>query len=381
MALTAGADLAVVGGGIVGLATARAFQRRFPPATAVLPQAARGLGRGQTRPNPRGVPTGGFYAPGSLKAKLCVEGASLMRAYCAEHDIPVVRCGKLIVATSESEVDRLGELERRGHANGVPGLMRLSSGDISEREPNVQGLAALWSPQAAVVDFRRVALALAADIVKAGGHIETAWAATRATDSQVVATDGRVVAARRIIVCAGIRSDRLAVASGAPRDPRVVPFCGTYLHVRPERQKLVSSMIYPVPDPALPFLGVHLTPTADGGLTIGPTALPVPMLRTALWPGALRMAWRHRRSVARELEMAARRKAVVAAAQRYVPSLSAQDVAPGSTFGVRAQAVGRDGTLLDDFVFSDSGSVLHVRNAPSPAATSALAIGELLAAR
>lgn len=383
--MTPPVDVAVIGGGIVGLATARAVQRRSPGARVALLEASAELAREQTGHNSGVIHTGVYYAPGSLKARLCVEGAAAMREFCERRDIPTVRCGKLIVATDERELAGLDELERRGRANGVPELERLDARRLTEREPNVRGVAALWSPEAAVVDFRRVALALAEEIRGDGGRVETGWAVSRVarggTGAVIETAGGRRLAAAHVIACAGAGSDRLAEASGAPADPRIVPFRGSYLTVLPDRAGLVRSMIYPVPDPALPFLGVHLTPTPDGGLTIGPTALLTPSLRSLRWRGTARMVWRHRRAAIGELRMAASRRALIDEAARYVPSLSPRDVLAGSTYGVRAQALGRDGTLLDDFAFSEDGPVLHVRNAPSPAATSSLAIGELLADR
>lgn len=381
MALAPQFDLAVAVGGIVGLATARAFQQHTASARVVVLEAAGEFGRGQTGHNSGVIHTGVYYSPGSLKARLCVEGAAAMREFCAQREIPMLRCGKMIVATDVGELGRLDELERRGRANGVPGLVRLDSDALLAREPQLRGVAALWSPEAAVVDFRHVALALAGEVRAAGGTIETDWPVARISGDTVVARDDRTVRATRVIACAGAGSDRLAEASGAPAEPRIVPFRGSYLHVRPERADLVKAMIYPVPDPALPFLGVHLTPTTGGGLSIGPTALPVPSVRALSWPGTARMAWQHRRAVCSELRMAASRRALLEAARRYVPSLCGDDVLPGSTFGVRAQAVSRDGTLVDDFAFSEDGPVLHLRNAPSPAATSSLAIGAMLATR
>ena len=382
-------DVAVVGAGIVGLATARSLQQAAPGTRVIVLEAGAAIAGAQTAHNSGVIHTGVYYTPGSLKARFCTEGAAAMREFCALHAIPLHRCGKLIVATDPRELARLDELERRGHANGVPGLTRLSSSELREREPAVRGLAALWSPEASVVDFQRVAQALATEIRAVGGQIETGWpvhhVAVSGDAATLVAADGRRLTAARVISCAGADAARLAEQSGAPADPRIVPFRGSYLHLRPERAALVQAMIYPVPDPALPFLGVHLTPTIDGGLTLGPTALLAPhglpeWRRTLVWPGTARMVWRQRRSVLHELQMAVSRRAVIRAAQRYVPALQAADVAPTTSFGVRAQAVARDGTLVEDFATWADGPVLHVRNAPSPAATSALAIGRALAA-
>jgi len=381
LALTPEFDLAVVGGGIVGLATAWSFQQRSPDARVVVLEAGSELACQQTGNNSGVIHTGVYYAPGSIKARLCVEGAALMRDFCRERSIQMHRCGKLIVARDPAELPRLDELERRGHANGVPGLQRLDAAELAEREPDVHGVAALWSPEAAVVDFRQVALALAAEIRAAGGLIETEWPVTSVTGAEVRSNDGRAIGAARMIACAGHGASRLAHASGADVAVRIAAFRGTYLHLRPERANLVSAMIYPVPDPALPFLGVHFTPTIDGGLALGPTALLLPRLPTMLWPGTLRMVWRHRRAAVSEIRMAASRRALLAAARRYVPALGPADLLPESSHGVRAQALSRDGTLIDDFAFAQDGPVLHVLNAPSPAATSALAIGAMLAAR
>lgn len=347
----------------------------------VVLEAGAELARQQTGNNSGVIHTGVYYAPGSTKARLCVEGAALMRDFCRERSIQMHRCGKLIVACDPAELPRLDELERRGHANGVPGLERLDAGELAEREPGVHGVAALWSPQAAVVDFRQVALALAAEIRAAGGLIETEWPVASVTGAEVRSTDGRAIGAARVITCAGHGAGRLAHASGADVAVRIAAFRGTYLHLRPERASLISAMIYPVPDPALPFLGVHFTPTIGGGLALGPTALLLPRRPTMFWPGTLRMAWRHRRAAVSEIRMAASRRALLAAARRYVPALGPADLLPDSSHGVRAQALSRDGTLLDDFAFAEDGPVLHVLNAPSPAATSALAIGAMLAAR
>jgi 2-hydroxyglutarate dehydrogenase len=338
------------------------------------------------------IHAGLYYAPGSLKAQLCVQGAQELYAYCEQHGIAHARSGKLIVATEPRELPRLEELLRRGQANGVAGLRRLQASEIETIEPHARGLAALHSPNTGVVDFAAVAQAFAADVTDAGGAIVTGCAIKGAAlrgRKLRLSHAGGATEAKHAIFCAGAWSDRLALAAGAGPDPRIVPFRGAYLRLKPARRELVSSLIYPVPDPALPFLGVHLTRHLDGQVLLGPTALIVAArdayaLRTVraedlrdtlLWPGTWRMLARFWRAGAGELHRSLSRAALIAAAARLLPGLTTTDVEPHfSAAGVRAQALARDGRLLDDFAFSCSERALHVRNAPSPAATAALAI-------
>jgi L-2-hydroxyglutarate oxidase len=383
-------DLAVVGGGIVGLAVARELLARDPHRSVCVLEGESELGSHQTGHNSGVIHAGVYYQPGSLKARLCVEGARDLYDYCEQRGISYERCGKLIVATERSELARLDELERRGHANGVSGLRRLQAGEIERIEPHARGIAALHSPETGIVDFPQVALAYADDVLRAGGRI--------ATDCRVEAVDvsSRAIRlthsrgsteARHAVFCAGAWADRLAVAAGADPDPRIVPFRGAYLRLVPARRELVRSLIYPVPDPSLPFLGVHLTKHIHGDVLIGPTALLAAardaydlasvrrrdLLDTLAWPGTWRMLARWWATGVSELCHAAMRSAFVRAAARYVPELRTSDVEPAFA-GVRAQALSRDGRLVDDFVFSATDRALHVRNAPSPAATSSLAI-------
>jgi (S)-2-hydroxyglutarate dehydrogenase len=371
-------ELAIVGAGIIGLATARELLARRPGLRVAVVDRADEVGTGQTGHNSGVIHAGIYYKPGSLKAKLCVEGAARMYAFCEERGIAVERCGKVIVALDESELDRLDELERRGHANGVPGLRRLRAKEITELEPHCSGIAGLHSPNTGIVDFAAVARALADDVREAGGEILLGRAVTGATrEDGGVRLDGAEVAAGHAVFCAGGQASRLAVAAGAPEDPRIVPFRGQYLSLRPQARDLVRGLIYPVPDPDLPFLGVHLTRHITGDVLLGPSAMLVGGLR---WPGTWRVVRRFWRTGMQELRMAASKRAFVAACARYVPELSVADV-EGGPAGVRAQAVGRDGALVDDFIFSEAAGTLHVRNAPSPAATSSLAIADLIADR
>jgi (S)-2-hydroxyglutarate dehydrogenase len=393
------ADVAVVGAGILGLAVARELTRRDPARRVVVLEREEEIGFHQTGHNSGVVHAGIYYVPGSLKAKLCVEGARDLYAFCEERGIAHERCGKLIVATDASELGRLDDLEARGRANGVPGLRRMDAGGIEEVEPHARGIAALHSPDTGIADFPAVARAYADDVLAAGGVVATGCDVTRVTPAggrirlEYGAGNGAVEAAHAVF-CAGGWSDRLAVAAGADPDPRIVPFRGAYLKLRPDRVGLVRGLVYPVPDPTLPFLGVHLSKHTSGDVIIGPTALlagardayplgrvrPRDVLDTVRWPGTWRMVRRWWRTGAIELRHAASRAAFVRAAQRYVPELTTADVEPAFA-GVRAQALARDGKLVDDFVFSETERALHVRNAPSPAATSSLAIARLIADR
>ncbi len=384
-----------MGAGIVGLATARELSARHDGIKIVVLEREPEPGTHQTGRSSGVIHAGIYYTPGSLKARLCVEGARELYEFCEEREIPFERGGKLVVATREDELPRLDELERRGQANGVPGLSRLAEDEIAEVEPHARGIQALHSPATGTVDFRRVAGAYADDVRARGGTVTTSCEvrAIRESENGVEVEHARgTTTARALVSCAGAWSDRLAVAAGAPADPRIVPFRGSYLRLRTERNSLVRSNIYPVPDPDLPFLGAHLTRGHDGEVLLGPTALmvgaldaykvgrirPAELWQTLSWPGTWRMARTHWRAAVSEIGRALRPSALVREAQRFVPGLSATDFVPGPS-GIRAQALARDGTLVDDFVLSRTGAQVHVRNAPSPAATSSLAIARLIA--
>jgi L-2-hydroxyglutarate oxidase len=378
-------DIAVVGGGILGLATARELLGRRPDARVVVLERERELARHQTGHNSGVVHAGIYYAPGSLKARLCVEGARDLYAYCEERGAPFDRSGKLIVAREGRELGRLDELERRGRANEVPGLRRVDAHRLREIEPHARGVAALHSPNTGVVDFAEVARAFAADVEASGGRVEVGCEVTG-----IGSTHGRLrlvhgsaeTEARFAVFCAGAWADELAVRAGADPDPRIVPFRGAYLRLRGDRSHLVRGLIYPVPDPELPFLGVHLSRHLDGNVSLGPSALlaATRLARSLAWPGTWRMARRWWRTGARELAHAASTRRFARAAAHYVPALEPGDFTRWYS-GVRAQAVARDGRLVDDFVISETERALHVRNAPSPAATSALALARLIADR
>jgi (S)-2-hydroxyglutarate dehydrogenase len=383
-------DVAVVGAGIVGLATARALSRG---SRVVVVEKEPAVARHQSGHNSGVVHAGVYYAPGSLKARLCVEGKAALERYAAERGIELRHCGKLVVARDAPELPRLAELKRRATANGVPGLVELGADGIREVEPHAAGLRALHSPRTAIVDFARVAEALADDVRAAGGEVVLGRRVTRVAGRRgavELETDDGTIVARTAVTCAGLQADRLARGDGLPR---IVPFRGDYYTLAPHARALVRGLIYPVPDPAFPFLGIHFTPTVHGEVLAGPNAVlalaregyrraaldPRDALDALTYPGLWRFGLRHWRVGAQEAWRDASKRAFVREMQRYVPAVRPEDVAPGPA-GIRAQALGRDGRLVDDFVFERGDRVLHVLNAPSPAATSALAIGELIAA-
>lgn len=388
-------DLAVVGGGILGLAVARELALRNPRASVCVLEREQQLAAHQSGHSSGVIHAGIYYRPGSLKARLCVQGARELYEYCTRREIPHERCGKVILATAPCELERLAELERRATSNGVRGLRRIAGAELARVEPHARAIEALHSPDTGIVDFTAVAHAYARDLLEAGGTIATGWdiRSVRAVARGLrLSCAAGAIHAGHAVFCAGAWADRLAIASGAPAEPRIVPFRGAYVRLRPERRHLVRALIYPVPDPTLPFLGTHVSRRIDGEVLIGPTALiagardayslttvrGADLLDTLAWPGTWKMLRRRWRTGVTELHHAASRAALVRAAARYVPELRPGDVQPGSA-GVRAQALARDGGLLDDFLFSATERALHVRNAPSPAATASLAIARHVA--
>lgn len=390
-------DVAVVGAGILGLATARELQARRPGTSVAVVEKEAAVGAHQTAHSSGVVHRGVYYAPGSLKARLCVAGAARLLEYCDGRGIPVLRCGKVVVATDASELARLDELHRRSVANGVPGAELIGPERLRELEPHAAGVRALHSPETGVVDFRSVAEALADDVRAAGGEVMLGREVVglgRSGGTTTIETTGGDVAAERVVACAGLNSDRVALLGGAPAEPRIVPFRGDYLVLRPDRRQLVRGLVYPVPDPEFPFLGIHTTVRVDGEVWLGPNAVlalaregyrrrdvsPRDLLETVRSPGFRRLARRHWRMGGGEMVRDLSNRLFVASARKLLPELELADVEPGPS-GIRAQALAADGTLLDDFVFHESEGVVHVRNAPSPGATSALAIAEVVADR
>ncbi|PKH43418.1 L-2-hydroxyglutarate oxidase [Nocardioides alpinus] len=382
----------VVGGGIVGVAIARELVRRRPGTRVIVLEKEDRLAAHQTGHNSGVVHAGIYYRPGTLKAELCTRGRHLLRDFCAEHAIAYDECGKLVVAVDRDELDRLDRLEETATANGVPGLRRLAPEQIRDVEPYAAGLAALHSPATAITDYVAVAEAMAAEVTAAGGQVRlgaTVGAIERRAGQVHVRVDGEdaPVVVDRLVVAAGLHADRVSAQVDGQVGPRILPFRGEYMAVSAAKQDLVRGMVYPVPDPRYPFLGVHFTRRVTGGLEVGPNAVLATRregyrrrdvsaadLRDTLgWPGFWHLAHAHWRTGASEVRGSLSKRAYMAKAQRYVPDIGADDVVRAGS-GVRAQAVERDGSLVDDFRITSSGQITCIRNAPSPAATSSLAI-------
>lgn len=389
-------DVVVVGGGIVGLATAHEVLRRRPGADVLVVEKEPGVARHQTGHNSGVIHAGVYYAPGSLKARFCTEGAQRTRDYCADRGIPVVDTGKLVVATTPVEVTRLADLTERARANGLR-VTPLSGAELREREPHVTGLAALHVHATGVTDYVAVARALATDVEAGGGTVRTGVRVVRLDESTGAVTltldrDGwrSTETARQVVVCAGLQADRLAAMSGLNSGSdafRIVPFRGEYHRLPASRVGLVGALVYPVPDPDLPFLGVHLTRTVEGGITVGPNAV-LGLSREGYrkgsldlrdvasftrFPGMWQVARRYWRTGVEEQRDSLSRAGYLRHVQRYCPELTVDDLLPEPA-GIRAQAVLRDGTLLHDFLLRRTARTVHVCNAPSPAATSAFPI-------
>jgi L-2-hydroxyglutarate oxidase LhgO len=390
-------DAVIVGAGIVGLASALALLDLEPGASVVVLEKEPAVAAHQTGRNSGVIHSGLYYKPGSLKAATCLRGRTLLERFCEQHDVPFERCGKVVVATSEDELPRLGELERRGWANGLTGIRRLGPEGLREHEPHAAGIAALHVAETGIVDYTRVAGAYARQLETRGARVLTSAGVTgveRRPSSVVVQSTGGDFEGRVLVGCAGLGSDRLARLSGLTVDVAIIPFRGEYWMLAPERTGLVKNLIYPVPDPAFPFLGVHFTRRIGGGVEAGPNAVLAlkreGYTRTsfaardawalATWPGFWSMARKHWRAGVHEQLRSLSRSAFARACAALVPEVRAVDLAPGGA-GVRAQAVGRDGALIDDFAFAEGPRMVHVLNAPSPAATASLAIGEHVAAR
>jgi (S)-2-hydroxyglutarate dehydrogenase len=395
MSLTKPRTIGVVGGGILGLATARAMTLRYPGVLVTVFEKEDQLAAHQTGRNSGVVHAGVYYKPGSLKAVLCRRGAGLLREYAQEHDIRYSELGKLILAADESELGRLQDIEKRAIANGVPGIRRIGRPQFNEIEPHVTGVEAIYSPHTASIDYRAVCHALESEVAAAGGSVRRNAAVTAVVDKSdfvELASGGQKTRFDQVIVCAGLHSDEFARMLGRAGEIRIVPFRGEYYDLRPPAAEMVRGMVYPVPDPQYPFLGVHLTRDVHNRVRVGPNAVmaaalegyrwrdlnPRDVWQILTWPGAWQLAGKHWKNGVAEMYRSLSKQAYVAKVRRYLPALSSRDLVR-STAGVRAQVVDRRGGLVDDFVIEDSGRVLLVRNAPSPAATSSLAIAEHIA--
>lgn len=388
-------DIAIVGAGIVGLATAMELLTRRPGLRVGVLDKEPAIGQHQTGHNSGVIHAGVYYAPGSLKARACVAGKAKLIRFLEEHRIPYELCGKVIVATEESELPRLHELHKRGVANGVPGLELIGPRRLRELEPHTEGIQALYSPTTGIVDFGRVARAYADEVEARGGMIlpgHEVTAIERRDGARRLVTPVGTIEAGAVITCAGVYADRVARLTGAPEHPKIVPFRGDYYVLRPERAGMVRGLIYPVPDPRFPFLGVHFTRRMDGSVWLGPNAVLAfsregyrlrdinlrDLAEILQFPGFRKLARRYWRTGGAEMYRDVSKRAFLKALQRYMPDLRPDDLLPGPS-GVRAQALAPDGSLVDDFVVDQQDGALHVRNAPSPAATSSLAIAELIA--
>ena len=387
-------DVIIVGGGIVGLSVALEITQRFPRLRTLLLEKEDRVARHQSGHNSGVIHSGIYYKPGSLKAKLCVAGAAAMVEFCREHGIPHSICGKVVVATSREELQSLEELRRRGEANGVAGVRLIGPAELRDLEPNAPGLAALVVPSTAVTDYVAVCDKYAALILERGGSILTSaevLSIKRGASEIVVETRRGAFSATHFINCAGLFSDRISRMAGDEPQVIITPFRGEYYELIPERSSLVRALIYPVPDPRFPFLGVHFTRRISGRVDAGPNAVLAfrregyrrtdfklkDLASSLAFPGFWRMAAKHWRSGLDEVHRSFSKAAFVRALQRLVPAVREEDLVPGGS-GVRAQALKRDGALVDDFQFVQSGNMLHVLNVPSPAATASLLIGQAI---
>ena len=389
-------DAIIIGGGIVGLALAFEITKRYPRLRLLVLEKEEGVGRHQSSHNSGVIHSGIYYKPGSLKAKLCVEGALAMVEFCREHGIPHEVCGKVIVATGEEELPRLEELRRRGEANGLEGLRFIGPEELHEIEPHAGGMRALVVPSTGITDYWAVCLKYAELIRLQGGTIVTSATVTglrRLTKEIVVETASSegAFSTNYLINCAGLFSDRISRMAGEEPDIMIVPFRGEYYNLVPSRSSLVRALIYPVPDPQFPFLGVHFTRRVTGGVDAGPNAVFAfrregyrrtdfsmrDLASSLAFPGFWWMAAKHWRSGLGEFQRSFSKPAFVRGLQRLLPEIRENDLAPGGS-GVRAQALKRDGALVDDFQFVASGKMLHVLNVPSPAATASLSIARAI---
>jgi len=384
-------DVIIVGGGIVGLAVALEVTERFPRLRLLLLEKEDRVGRHQSGHNSGVIHSGIYYKPGSLKAKLCVTGAAAMVQFCREHGIPHLVCGKVIVATHEDEFPRLEELRRRGEANGLSGVRAIGREELRHIEPHASGLRGLVVPSTGITDYAAVCEKYAELIAARGGSIQLSTAVTGLkpqADEIVVETSGGACFAKFLINCAGLFSDRISRMAGDDPQVMIVPFRGEYYDLIPQRSSLVRALIYPVPDPRFPFLGVHFTRRISGSVDAGPNAVLAfrregyrrtdfnvrDLASSLVFPGFWRMAAKNWRSGMDEFHRSFSKPAFVRALQRLVPEIREKDLVPGGS-GVRAQALTRAGALVDDFQFVPSGRMLHVLNVPSPAATASLVIG------
>ncbi|WP_095079164.1 L-2-hydroxyglutarate oxidase [Pseudomonas sp. Irchel s3h17] len=387
-------DYCIIGGGIVGLATAMALLERQPGASLLILEKEASLARHQTGHNSGVIHAGIYYAPGSLKAELCKRGAQATKAFCTEHQIKFDVCGKLLVASTPLEVERMHALYERSQQNGL-NVERLDAAELQRREPNIVGLGGLFLDATGIVDYKEVCQAMARVIEAAGGEIclqTTVTAIRESADKVTISSQDKVWQARQLVACAGLQSDRLATLAGVRIDHQIIPFRGEYYRLPASRNAIVNHLIYPIPDPELPFLGVHLTRMIDGSVTVGPNAVLGlgrenyrkfsinwrDVTEYARFPGFWKTLWNNLGSGTTEMKNSLFKRGYLEQCRKYCPSLEVEDLLPYEA-GIRAQAVMRDGTLVHDFLFAETPRMVHVCNAPSPAATSAIPIGQMIA--
>lgn len=389
-------DYCIVGGGIVGLATAMRLIENKPGSSLILIEKEDALGKHQTGHNSGVIHAGIYYPPGSLKAELCRKGAEATKAFCSENGIRFEVCGKLLVATSDLEIQRMDALYERSKQNTIE-VHRVSEGELREREPHIRGRGALFVPSTGIVSYAEVCQAMGRRIKALGGNIRLSTRITgirETIDVVDITSDGQTWQAKKLVACAGLQSDRLAVLAGLSIEHRIVPFRGEYFRLPADKNDIVRHLIYPIPDPDLPFLGVHLTRMIDGSVTVGPNAVIgfaregyprlsinlADMADYALFPGFWKTVFANRKSAVTELLNSLWKPGYLAECKKYCPSLTLSDLLPYEA-GIRAQAVRKDGTLIHDFLFAETDRMLHVCNAPSPAATSAIPIAEMIVGR
>lgn len=389
-------DYCIIGGGIVGLATAMRLLEDRPGSSLILLEKEDRLGKHQTGHNSGVIHAGIYYPPGSLKAELCRKGAEATKAFCAENGIRFETCGKLLIATSDLEMQRMNALHERSKQNMIE-VHRVSEGELREREPNISGRGALFVPSTGIVSYAEVCQAMGRRIVALGGEIHLSTRVTgihETADAVDIASDGESWRAKKLVACAGLQSDRLAILAGLAIEHRIVPFRGEYFRLPANKKDIVRHLIYPIPDPAMPFLGVHLTRMIDGSVTVGPNAVIgfaregyprlsvnlADMADYALFPGFWKTVLANRKSAMTELRNSLWKSGYLEECRKYCPSLTIADLLPYEA-GIRAQAVRKDGALIHDFLFAETDRMLHVCNAPSPAATSAIPIAEMIASR
>jgi L-2-hydroxyglutarate oxidase len=386
-------DFVIVGGGIVGVSTAWQLQRRYPDAAVLLVEKEIELARHQTGHNSGVIHAGVYYQPGSLKADFCRRGAAMTMDFCREHGIPVVKCGKLLVATDPEEARRMDALEERCGRNGIL-TQRLSQEELKKREPNITGVGALFVPATGITDYKRITATMAERFMALGGTVRTGAGVTSLTESDRAVTiriGEQSLETRYLIACGGLMADRIAAMMGIDIDFRIIPFRGEYYRLAARHNRIVNHLIYPIPDPRLPFLGVHLTRMIDGSVTVGPNAVVgwkregynrVNLNGRDVWDmmtfqGFWSVMRANLRTGLGEIKDSLYKRGYLQRVRKYCPGLIAADLQPYPA-GVRAQAVMKDGSLVHDFLFAESGRSLHVCNAPSPAATSAIPIGSYL---